>query len=94
MAEPDLIYAIGDVHGCYDQLDRLVEQCREHCGARNGRCVYVGDYIDRGPDSRAVVEMLMSAQRRMPGAMVCLRGNHEAMALAAATGADAPRGCG
>jgi serine/threonine protein phosphatase 1 len=85
MAEPDLIYAIGDVHGCYEKLDRLLEQCRHHRGARSGRCVYVGDYIDRGPDSRAVVELLMSAQRRMPGMVVCLRGNHEAMVLAAAT---------
>lgn len=84
MAEPDLIYAIGDVHGCFDKLLRLVEQCQRHCGPRNGRCVYVGDYIDRGPDSRAVVEMLMAAQRRMPDAVVCLRGNHEAMALTAA----------
>lgn len=84
MAEPDLIYAIGDVHGCFDKLVRLAEQCRQHCSTRYARYVYLGDYIDRGPDSRAVVEVLMQAQRSLPDAVICLRGNHEAMALAAA----------
>jgi serine/threonine protein phosphatase 1 len=84
MTEADLTYAIGDVHGCSDQLARLFEQCRRHCGARACRWILVGDYIDRGPDSRGVVEILVEAQRRMPGAVVCLRGNHEAMVLAAA----------
>jgi serine/threonine protein phosphatase 1 len=82
MSDADPTYAIGDVHGCADKLARLLELCRRQCGARAGRYVLVGDYIDRGPDSRAVVEMLMDAQRRMP--VICLRGNHEAMALAAA----------
>jgi serine/threonine protein phosphatase 1 len=84
MAEPDLIYAIGDVHGCADKLARLMERCRRHCGARSARFVCLGDYIDRGPDSRPVVEMLMEAQRGMPGPVICLRGNHEAIALTAA----------
>lgn len=84
MTDADLTYAIGDVHGCSERLARLLERCRRHCAGRAARWVLIGDYIDRGPDSRGVVEMLMEAQRSMPGAVVCLRGNHEAMALVAA----------
>ena len=46
-----MIYAIGDIHGQLGQLDealRLIEQD----GGRNARIVFLGDYTDRGPDSR------------------------------------------
>ncbi len=83
--EHRLTYAIGDVHGCFDQLVRLLGRCRLHCGARPMRLVLVGDYIDRGPQSRRVVELLIETQRAAPDHVICLRGNHEAMVLAAAT---------
>jgi serine/threonine protein phosphatase 1 len=79
-----LTYAIGDVHGCFDKLVRLLGRCRLHCAARTMRLVFVGDYIDRGPQSRRVVELLIDTQRAAPDLVVCLRGNHEAMVLAAA----------
>jgi serine/threonine protein phosphatase 1 len=79
-----LTYAIGDVHGCVDKLVRLLGRCRLHCAARTMRLVFVGDYIDRGPQSRRVVELLIDTQRAAPDLVVCLRGNHEAMLLAAA----------
>ncbi len=79
-----LTYAIGDVHGCFQKLVRLLNLCREHCGARPMRLVFIGDYIDRGSDSREVVDLLIEMQRRMPENVICLRGNHEAMALMAA----------
>jgi serine/threonine protein phosphatase 1 len=79
-----LTYAIGDVHGCVDKLVRLLGRCRLHCAARTMRLVFVGDYIDRGPQSRRVVELLIDTQRAAPDLVVCLRGNHEAMVLAAA----------
>jgi serine/threonine protein phosphatase 1 len=47
--------------------------------------LFIGDYVDRGPDSRAVVELLREMQRSRPGEVVCLRGNHEAVVLAAAS---------
>jgi serine/threonine protein phosphatase 1 len=79
-----LTYAIGDVHGCFDKLVRLLGRCRLHCAARTMRLVFVGDYIDRGPQSRRVVDLLIDTQRAAPDLVVCLRGNHEAMVLAAA----------
>jgi serine/threonine protein phosphatase 1 len=78
-----LTYAIGDVHGCLDKLVRILARCREHGGDRPRRLVFVGDYLDRGPDSRGVLETLMNLQRKEP-TVICLRGNHEAMMLAAA----------
>ena len=66
-----LTFAIGDVHGCIDKLDALIAHC-EACG-RGGdiRFVMLGDYVDRGPDSNAVVSRLMSSEA------FCLKGNHE-----------------
>jgi serine/threonine protein phosphatase 1 len=45
--------------------------------------VFLGDYIDRGPDSRGVVEFLINLQSQQPDLIVCLAGNHEELALAA-----------
>jgi len=82
-------YAIGDVHGCIDKLMRLLERCLRHGGDRPSRFVFVGDYIDRGPDSRAVIELLIDLQKDMPGEVIALRGNHEAMMLEAVRTGDA-----
>jgi diadenosine tetraphosphatase ApaH/serine/threonine PP2A family protein phosphatase len=75
-----LTYAIGDVHGCLDKLVRLLARCRAHAGDRPRRLVFVGDYIDRGPNSRGVIDTLLELQRKEPR-IICLRGNHEAMML-------------
>ncbi len=82
-----LQYAIGDIHGHVDKLRRLVDRCRRDCserGAEEMRLIFVGDYVDRGPSSREVVELLMKLQT-MTGA-ICLKGNHEAVLVAAARG--------
>jgi len=73
--------AIGDIHGCRAMLDRLLERCFRYAGEHPPRLVFLGDYIDRGPDSRAVVETLIDLQRSLPGRVVCLRGNHEVLLL-------------
>ena len=86
--ESALTYAIGDVHGHLDKIRALIDRCKKHCGARQIRFVFIGDYFDRGPDSRRVVEFLIDLQRSMPGDAICLRGNHEAAVLACAQGAD------
>ena len=87
MPAAELTIAIGDTHGCRDMLDRLMERCFRYAGERPLRLVFLGDYIDRGPDSRGVVETLIRLERDMPGGVVCLRGNHEALLLEAlATG--------
>src|SRR5262245_22742088 len=76
-----LTFAVGDIHGCLDKLQRLMAACEAHAGALRARYVFLGDYIDRGQQSRAVIEFLMERQAAQPGTIVCLRGNHEQMAI-------------
>src|SRR5437764_1094821 len=47
-ATSPLTFAVGDIHGCLDKLDRLLAACEAHAGARPARYVFLGDYIDRG----------------------------------------------
>jgi serine/threonine protein phosphatase 1 len=79
----ELTFAIGDVHGCFDKLDDLMRRCTEYAGMRSFRFVMLGDYIDRGPDSRLVVDRLRNLCEQRPNAIVCLMGNHEDLFLAA-----------
>lgn len=80
--DPDVIYAIGDVHGCLDALLRLERAIIEDAAERPGlkMIVMLGDYIDRGPDSAGVLEHLTRGPpvgfRR-----VCLCGNHDELFL-------------
>ncbi len=74
-------YAIGDIHGRLDLVAAALEAIGEHHGPDGRRIVFLGDYVDRGPDSRAVVELMMSFEAD-PG-VVCLKGNHEALMLKA-----------
>jgi serine/threonine protein phosphatase 1 len=82
-----LTYAIGDVHGCLDRLVPLLERCLDHGGGRPSRFVFIGDYIDRGPDSRGVIDLLIAWQSERPE-VICLRGNHEAIMLEAVRTGD------
>ena len=76
-----LTFAIGDIHGCYDKLVHLLAQCRTYAAGRPHRFVFLGDYIDRGSDSRAVIELLLNLQTTAQPAPAFLRGNHEQMLL-------------
>src|SRR5271170_4150712 len=76
-----LTYAVGDIHGSLDKLKALVEACREHADGREMRFVFLGDYIDRGPDSAGVLRFMMSLQADLPTQVVALKGNHEAWAI-------------
>lgn len=73
------IYAIGDIHGSADLLDRLHDLIRADAArAPESRrvVVYLGDYVDRGPDSAGVIERLVTAP--LAGfESVFLKGNHE-----------------
>jgi serine/threonine protein phosphatase 1 len=76
------IYAIGDVHGRADLLASIfgrVDQDLELHPIANSLQVFLGDYIDRGPYSRDVIDLLISRRKQCP--IVCLKGNHEAIAL-------------
>lgn len=81
--EPELTYAIGDIHGQFGKLGRLLTKCAKHSAGRPFQIVCVGDYIDRGPQSKEVVQFLIAAQASYAGRLVCLRGNHEQLAISA-----------
>lgn len=83
------IYVIGDIHGCADRLQALQRRIAADLAAapiRQPSVVYLGDYIDRGPDSAGVLDLL--TQNRSLPAMprVHLLGNHEASLRAALAG--------
>ena len=78
-----LTYAIGDIHGRFDLLTTLLAQIEHHCAGRGRKIVFLGDYIDRGPDSAGVVATVRKLQAREPDAIVCLKGNHEDLMLKA-----------
>ncbi len=79
-------FSIGDVHGCDAALARLLDACQNWNGNCQRRFVFLGDYVDRGPDSAAVIARLISLQKECPGQVTCLRGNHEEMLLLACRG--------
>lgn len=73
-------FVIGDIHGSYRQLDNLLNKispdlCKD-------KLIFLGDYIDRGPESYRVIKLLMSLQENFgKNHVVLLRGNHEQMAI-------------
>jgi len=78
LPEPSRLYVIGDIHGCLQLLDAVIERIRRDLAVRPaGDCltVSVGDYIDRGPDSRGVLDRL--ASNPFPTDYIALKGNHE-----------------
>lgn len=74
-------YAVGDIHGCSKALRTLIETIDP---SAEDEVVFLGDYIDRGPDSRGVVDQLIELESVCQ--VVALRGNHEIMLLGVAVG--------
>ena len=70
-------WAIGDIHGMYEPLTRLLEALPRRPGDTT---VFLGDYIDRGPDSRGVLKILLNEHQTAPDHTILLWGNHEDMA--------------
>lgn len=85
MAAPLVVYAIGDVHGEADRLNKLHQLiAKRHDAAHQGiraRIIHLGDYIDRGPDSCGAIETLIALEKDARVDVVNLRGNHEQMLL-------------
>ncbi|MBI1217015.1 MAG: serine/threonine protein phosphatase [Rhodobacteraceae bacterium] len=82
------LYVIGDIHGRIDLLDRLLEKIEDDAGAlvaempgADPRLIFVGDYIDRGDHSRAVLERVYHLHKEGDGRVICLQGNHEKLML-------------
>src|SRR4051812_25100021 len=68
-------FVIGDIHGDLASLERLLGRLPEL--GEGDTVVFLGDYVDRGPDSRGVVERVRRFQAEAPCKVVALRGNHE-----------------
>src|SRR5436190_23316404 len=84
------VLAIGDIHGCLGPLDDLLAWVKP---APDDLVVTLGDYVDRGPDSRGVLDRLIGL-KRSGAKLVCLRGNHEVMMLDARKGGPAEKQTG
>jgi serine/threonine protein phosphatase 1 len=80
------VFAIGDVHGCDEELRALLQKLPL---TRDSLVVFLGDYIDRGPNSRGVVETILELKQYCR--VVCLLGNHELMLSEFLDGSDARR---
>ena len=92
---PDTVfYAIGDVHGEAARLRALHEQILDHheqtFPGRPIAIIHLGDYVDRGPDSKGVIDAIMALEARVASrpelTVLSLRGNHEQMMLDALDG--------
>jgi serine/threonine protein phosphatase 1 len=72
------ILAIGDIHGCNGLLKRLID--RIGIDPLADTLIFIGDYLDRGPEVRGVIDTLLDLKETYPN-LICLRGNHESMFL-------------
>jgi serine/threonine protein phosphatase 1 len=81
-------FAIGDIHGCHRELESLLSLIEFE--ARGGTVVFLGDYVDRGPDSRAVVERIMTGPISPGWRWIPLKGNHEELMVRARRRDDDP----
>lgn len=88
LGDDHVLYAIGDIHGradCLERAHRLIDRDRQAIGLeRPVTEIYLGDYIDRGPQSKRVVDLLL--ERSQATTAVFLRGNHEIMMTAVLEG--------
>ena len=72
----DKLFAIGDIHGSFDQLQDLMQKIP--IDFATDTLIFIGDYIDRGPGSVEVVDYLLDLKKRVPE-IIFLKGNHEDM---------------
>jgi serine/threonine protein phosphatase 1 len=83
------ICIIGDVHGMAGLLENLLKQIADQHIKAKPRVIFVGDLIDRGPDSAAVLARVMRLCRDDPAHYICVMGNHERMLLEALANPEA-----
>ena len=76
------VYAVGDIHGRLDLLQQLWKMIEADAANTSAKklVVFIGDYVDRGPDSKGVLEFLRNL-RLEGGTVLCLRGNHDQAVL-------------
>ena len=71
------VLAIGDIHGMYEKLIKLMDKI--HFISDEDLLIFLGDYIDRGPDSAQCLQYVYDLQHAYPDSVICLMGNHEVM---------------
>ena len=77
-------YIVGDIHGRADLLELMLELIDAHIGGTGSadpKLVFVGDYVDHGPDSAGVLARMRELTTDFPENVACLMGNHERMML-------------
>jgi serine/threonine protein phosphatase 1 len=76
------VYAVGDIHGRLDLLQKLwtMIEADAEGAALHKVVIFVGDYVDRGRDSKGVIDFLLQAKLK-GGEVICLRGNHDQSVL-------------
>ena len=84
LMQTNRVLAIGDVHGCLNQLKTLLARVEP---SPSDQIIFLGDYVDRGPDSAGVITFLLDFATKFPET-VFLRGNHEQMFLDYLRGED------
>lgn len=72
-------YVIGDTHGCFNTFKDLLIKINYDKSV--DRLILLGDYIDRGRNSKALVEFLINLQKEIGDRCICILGNHEDMAI-------------
>jgi len=85
MGNTGKIFAIGDIHGCYEKLIALMNKAE--VDLNNDTLIFLGDYIDRGEKSFEVVEHLIGLKKRYAN-IILLKGNHEEMFMEYLSGDD------
>lgn len=78
------IFVVGDLHGRDDLLERILESIDHEIGSlrlKNPKLVFVGNLIDHGPSSSAVIARMRELTLEFPENVICLMGNHEQMCL-------------
>lgn len=78
------LFAIGDIHGRRDLLDALLKRISRHIASAppaDNMLVFLGDYVDRGPASRAVIERLSGLERQTGWRCIFIKGNHDQAVL-------------
>jgi serine/threonine protein phosphatase 1 len=76
--EPRRFYAVGDIHGCNKQLKQMLEKIVEHGFSDEDVLIFLGDYVDRGPDSKDCIQQILDFKKDRNN-VYCLMGNHEDM---------------
>ncbi len=73
-----ITYAISDIHGCSEQLKSLLKKIKDF-----DKLIFLGDYIDRGPNSKEVIDIIRDLQNKYGDKIITLIGNHEDLCLKA-----------